>query len=337
LVDIARCAKEEYGLKLSEPAQKRIRKRFDLDSGGITIESAQDVKVALGTEREIARDRTRQLTALERLKAVEGVRPRIPQRVAAVAQTLADAEKAIALVESIVDDLRSRSQTMSPLLIKTAADEIDNSDLAQGRAAVQAVHKHFEAVAAELSRDSPQFRAAISDAVYDEAKHLSSRIGRLEKRVKRCMNVLERFWDKARRIEGLPPVYLVKFQEARSYEEIVAEAISMQHEKEEAARKVLEAARKAKAEKEEHARAIAEAKKATEAMAAERKEAAAKAQREAFLAAVGRQAPALGIAVTSAPAKQEGNASAGANNDGNASTIAADDGNTSAVGQQRQR
>merc|ERR1712232_281294 len=83
----------------------------------------------------------------------------------------------------------------------------------------------------DLSRDCPQFHAAIADMVNEEVMSIAERIGRLEHRVLRCTHLLERMRDKTRRAEGFPTSFLVKFKEPRSYEDLVAEAMAMHAEK----------------------------------------------------------------------------------------------------------
>jgi len=208
---------------IAESALDRIwesRAEYSAKHGikGIMLRSLPLVKIAIGIEREMQRDRQRREERETREKRLEEMRAEMQEHIKRATETVTEADQAITKVEDTVKQCATKGRLLPVPEMLSLAEQIDELIVT----ATDAVKTAQESMAGLKEGIDDGFKDTIMAFVTGETKAHVSRLGRMEGRIKRATNLLAQFREEARRkrVEDIIKVRSASLRLARYQQQI---------------------------------------------------------------------------------------------------------------------
>eukprot|EP00931_Biecheleriopsis_adriatica_P050407 TRINITY_DN29181_c0_g1_i1.p1 TRINITY_DN29181_c0_g1~~TRINITY_DN29181_c0_g1_i1.p1 ORF type:complete len:1018 (+),score=299.85 TRINITY_DN29181_c0_g1_i1:144-3197(+) len=184
-------AKGEYDLDISTEVVNKIwRCAVDADHSGVVFERLHLLRLKLGTERELQRDKTRKLAREAWEKVLASLKEQLDTKVQLIEHAVEGVETAVATAEN----------GLPPLACKDR-DALPDDDLLGQMVECEAMVEAAREVAASVQQRIDAIPFGFDDKHEDAIKELlapgmrvlTKRMGRYEKRLRRCENLMGRF------------------------------------------------------------------------------------------------------------------------------------------------
>lgn len=187
-------AKGEFDFLVTAEVLDRIWKTVvEEGAKGVPRSSFHWLKVAIGTAREIARDRVRAVVREEKEQVLEEVKEVLQEKLKEVAGAVNDADKFVAKVEKQVQPLLARVKNMPVPDMVALADRTDVM-IREAREIAAQVCQQLDGVSEGTSE---RFQQDVRAYAALEAKPLHLHMRRMEARLDRATNLSRRFRDMA--------------------------------------------------------------------------------------------------------------------------------------------
>jgi len=148
-------------------------------------------KCALGVARELQRDVKRRKEAEVRKQRFNEAKAQLLEKIKTVAESITEADQSVSKAEEDVKPLATKSKGLRVAQMKALADEI-REVCDRAREAVNAAQQKMASLKEGLGDD---FKGELTSFFSSETKKHDSRLGRMDGRINRSVNLLARFED----------------------------------------------------------------------------------------------------------------------------------------------
>mmetsp|Transcript_28537 Transcript_28537/g.87578 ORF Transcript_28537/g.87578 Transcript_28537/m.87578 type:complete len:942 (+) Transcript_28537:434-3259(+) len=158
---------------------------------GVAMGGFQLVKVAVGVAREIQRDDRRRLDRQAKQRRFEEAKVHMQEKIKRAVESVTEADQAVSKAEEDVKPLATKSKGLRVPQMKVLADEISGI-IQKAKQAVTVAKQKMDGLKQEIEED---FKAELLGFISNETKKHDSKLGRMDGRINRALNLLTRFQD----------------------------------------------------------------------------------------------------------------------------------------------
>merc|ERR1719193_637434 len=198
-MEVERFARSEYKFVIPEEALSRMwRNMVEDGQRGVPLDRFQWLRMTIGTAREMQRDLKRREERIEKESVLASMKADLQERIREAVKAVDEADKDLGKCEKQVQPLNAKAKTMPAPDMLALADETD-AGIKEAKVSVVAARKQIDVLSEGIDE---RFAVELRSFLGAETKTLEIRMGRMDSRLSRVMNLSSRFREQASKKRG---------------------------------------------------------------------------------------------------------------------------------------